>query len=106
MSDIHYMKKILIQTNQKQTFYIFLKDSMQVLFSSYPSAYKDCFGSTQRAAQNPSVVLAKERIITTKHHQTLAQAAFNFQINDHHELLQSFPSVAKKKAKCFCLFLV
>ena len=63
-------------------------------------------GSTQRAAQNPSVIVAKEGIITTKHCQTLAHAAFNFQINDHRELLQSFPSVTKKKAKCFCLFLV
>jgi len=61
-------------------------------------------GSTQRAAQNPSVIVAKEGIITTKHRQTLAQAAFNFQINDHRELLQSFPSVTKKTAKCFCLF--
>ena len=58
------------------------------------------------AGQNLSVVGAKEGIITTKHRQTLAQAAFNFQINDHRELLQSFPSVTKKKAKCFCLFLV
>ena len=61
---------------------------------------------TQRAAQNPSVVVAKEGIITTKHRQTLVQAAFNFQINDHRELLQSFPSITKKKAKYFCVFLV
>ena len=65
---------------------------------------------TQRAAQNPSVyvVVAKEGIITTKHRQTLVQAAFNFQINYHCELLQSFPSssVTTKKAKCFYLFLV
>ena len=61
---------------------------------------------TQRAAQNPSVIVAKEGITTTKHRQTLAQAAFNFQIHYHGELLQSFPSVTKKKAKCFCLFLI
>ena len=84
---------------------------MQVLFSKYPSTYNynniiGLLGSTQRAAQNPSVIVAKEGIITTKHRQTLAQAAFNFQINDHRELLQSCPSVTKKKAKCFCLFLV
>ena len=48
---------------------------------------------------NSSVVVAKEGIITTTHRQTLVQAAFNFQINDHRELLHSFPSVTKKKCQ-------
>ena len=82
---------------------------MQVLFWSYSSAYNN----TRRIAWFDSKSCtesissrAKEGIITTKHRQVFAQAAFNFQINDHRELLQSFPSVTKKKAKCFCLFLV
>ena len=38
------------------------------------------------------------------YHQTLVQAAFNFQINDHRELLQSFPSVTKKKCQMLLSF--
>jgi len=48
--------------------------------------------------------VAKEGIITTKHRQTLVQAAFNFQINDHRELLHSFPSVTKKKCQMLLSF--
>ena len=102
----------LYTQTRKKLCTFFKKILCRYYFQSHPllTIIIGLLGLTQRAAQNPSVIVAKEGIITTnfgKHRQTLAQAAFNFQINNHHELRCSSPfPPLQKKAKCFCLFLV
>jgi len=79
---------------------------MQVLFSSNPSASNNTRRIASFDSKSCTESISSSGQGRNNYHQTLVQAAFNFQINDHRELLQSFPSVTKKKAKCFCLFLV
>ena len=90
----------------EKNFVHFLKDSrsMQVLLSSYSSACNYNYNYNRRIAWLNSLKSAATKFISrgkgkrfaTKHHQTLAQAAFNFQINDIVSCSSPFPPLQKK----------